>query len=245
MAHSPTVMQDKLTTGELPHLDAERYRRRRAPWNDALVHVSRAKHLRYAQHRCSSVSSPRFKCKLWPDRFTGIPSTPHEIQELLLLKLRLFGGDVRTVEVAFIGNQPSELARFPSLFDSIKRCVVKKTVDVPVRIAEPANRSGIAMEELEYSSSPVLRSSCRPPLRTLHCISYSIARMVSSTADLAIFSTTLISRDGQEDAQRLPHSEQESRARHAMHLYTDSKVALKEAVMNVRWNAKSSSYTPR
>ena len=52
------------------------------------------------------------------------------------------------LEVAFISNEPSELAGFPSLFDWIKCCVVKETVDVPMRIAEPANRSGIAMEEL-------------------------------------------------------------------------------------------------
>jgi hypothetical protein len=49
---------------------------------------------------------------------------------------------------SLISNQPSELAGFPSLFDSIKCCVVKETVDVPVRVAEPGNRTGVAMEEL-------------------------------------------------------------------------------------------------
>ena len=39
------------------------------------------------------------------------------------------------LEVAFISNQPPELAGFPSLFDRIKCCVVKETVDVPVWIA--------------------------------------------------------------------------------------------------------------
>jgi hypothetical protein len=35
----------------------------------------------------------------WPYRFAGIPSAPHEIQELFLLKFRLLGGNVRTVEL--------------------------------------------------------------------------------------------------------------------------------------------------
>ena len=52
------------------------------------------------------------------------------------------------LEIAFISNQPPELAGFPSLFDRIKCCVVKKTVDVPVWIAKPVNRSRITMEKL-------------------------------------------------------------------------------------------------
>jgi hypothetical protein len=36
------------------------------------------------------------------------------------------------LEVAFISNQPPELAGFPPLLDWIKRCVVNETVDVLV-----------------------------------------------------------------------------------------------------------------
>jgi hypothetical protein len=39
------------------------------------------------------------------------------------------------LEVAFISNQPPELAGLPSLLDRIKRCIVNKTMDVPVWIA--------------------------------------------------------------------------------------------------------------
>ena len=52
------------------------------------------------------------------------------------------------LEIAFISDQPSELAGFPSLLDRIKCCVVKEAVDMPMWIAQPVNRSGIAMEEL-------------------------------------------------------------------------------------------------
>ena len=52
------------------------------------------------------------------------------------------------LEIAFISNQPPELASFPSLFDRIKCCVVKEAVDVPVWIAQSVDWSGIAMEEL-------------------------------------------------------------------------------------------------
>src|ERR1700738_4028998 len=52
------------------------------------------------------------------------------------------------LEIAFISYEPSELAGFPSLFDRIKCCVVKETVDMPVWIAQAVNRSGIPMKEL-------------------------------------------------------------------------------------------------
>jgi hypothetical protein len=39
------------------------------------------------------------------------------------------------LEIAFIGNQPPELAGFPPLLDWIKRCIVNETVDVPMWIA--------------------------------------------------------------------------------------------------------------
>ena len=52
------------------------------------------------------------------------------------------------LKVAFIGNQPPELAGFPSLLDRTKCRVVNETVDVPVWITQPVNRPGIAMEEL-------------------------------------------------------------------------------------------------
>ena len=38
------------------------------------------------------------------------------------------------LEVAFISNQPPELAGFPSLLNKIKRSIVNETVDVPVWI---------------------------------------------------------------------------------------------------------------
>src|SRR6202790_3155899 len=50
--------------------------------------------------------------------------------------------------VTFISNHSSELAGFPSLFDRIKCCVVKETVDMPVWIAQAVDRSGIPMKEL-------------------------------------------------------------------------------------------------
>src|ERR1700747_2364792 len=94
------------------------------------------------------------------------------------------------LEIAFISNQPPELPGLPSLFDWIKCCVVNETVDGPVWIAQPVNRSGIPMEELRIQQLARSTILVRPPFRTLHCISDSIARIVSSTADLAIFSTT-------------------------------------------------------
>ena len=52
------------------------------------------------------------------------------------------------LEIAFISNQPPELAGFPSLFDRIKCRVVNETVDVPVWITQAVDRSGIPMEKL-------------------------------------------------------------------------------------------------
>jgi hypothetical protein len=39
------------------------------------------------------------------------------------------------LEIAFIGNQPPELAGLPSLLYWIKCCVVKEAVDMPMWIA--------------------------------------------------------------------------------------------------------------
>jgi len=52
------------------------------------------------------------------------------------------------LEIAFVGDQHPELARFPSVLHRIKCRVVKKTVNMPVWIAQPTDRSGIAMDEL-------------------------------------------------------------------------------------------------
>jgi hypothetical protein len=110
------------------------------------------------------------------------------------------------LEKAFISNEPSELAGFPSLFDQIKCCVVKETVHVPVWIAQPVNRSGISMEDLRIQQ--LARSTILVPLfRTLHCISVSVARIVSSTADLAILLNHLILCDRQIYAERVGNAE--------------------------------------
>src|SRR3984893_8543603 len=42
---------------------------------------------------------PWIKCEISSYRFAGIPSAPHKIQELFLLKFRLSGSNVRTVEL--------------------------------------------------------------------------------------------------------------------------------------------------
>src|ERR1700745_2241572 len=67
---------------------------------------------------------------------------PRLHQSLCEQRMKIF------LEIAFISNQPPELAGFPSLFDWNKCCVVKEAVDVPVWIAQPVNRSGFPMEEL-------------------------------------------------------------------------------------------------
>jgi hypothetical protein len=51
------------------------------------------------------------------------------------------------LEIAFVTDQPTKLAGFPPLFNRIERGVVKETVDVPMRIAQPVNWSGIPMKE--------------------------------------------------------------------------------------------------
>ena len=93
--------------------------------------------------------------------------------------------------IAFISNDSPELAGFPSLFDRIKCCVVKEIVDMPMWIAQAVNRSGVPMKELQIQQlAPFYYLRPAPPFRTLHCISASMAAIVSSTAALAIFSTT-------------------------------------------------------
>src|SRR5271166_505153 len=62
-------------------------------------------------------------------------------------------------------------------------------------------------KNFEYSISPVLRSSPRPPFRTLHCISASMAPIVSSTADLADLLNHQIGCDCQVYAERLWNAE--------------------------------------
>ena len=81
-----------------------------------------------------------------------LPLMPASVRSPKLVpRLHQSSGEQRVkvfLEVAFISNEPPELARLPSLLDRIKRCVVNETVHVPVWIAQPANRSGIPMEEL-------------------------------------------------------------------------------------------------
>jgi hypothetical protein len=43
--------------------------------------------------------SPWIECEISSYRFPGIPSAPHEIQKLFLLKFRLIGGAEQTVEL--------------------------------------------------------------------------------------------------------------------------------------------------
>src|SRR6202043_506110 len=69
--------------------------------------------------------------------------------------------------IAFISNHSPELAGFPSLFDRIKCCVLKETVDMPVWIAQPVNRSGIPMKELgiqQLARSTILVEPSLPDL---------------------------------------------------------------------------------
>ena len=61
---------------------------------------------------------------------------------------------------------------------------------MPMRIAQPVNRSRIPMEEFRIQQLARSAILVQASLRTLHCISDSIAPIVASTADLAIFSTT-------------------------------------------------------
>jgi hypothetical protein len=92
--------------------------------------------------------------------------------------------------IAFICNHSPELPGFPSLFDRIKCCVVKETVDMPVWIAQAVNRSGIPMKELriqQLARSAILVQPSLPDL-AVHLGFHRADR--SSTADLAIFSTT-------------------------------------------------------
>src|SRR5260370_41705150 len=74
------------------------------------------------------------------------------------------------LEIAFVSNQPPELAGFPSLFDRIKCGVVKETVDVPVWIAQAVNRSGIPMEELRIQqlARPAILVQASLPDLALH-----------------------------------------------------------------------------
>jgi hypothetical protein len=48
------------------------------------------------------------------------------------------------------------LAGLPSLFDRVKRGVVQETVNMPVWIAQPVNRSGIPMKELPVHSVQIV-----------------------------------------------------------------------------------------
>src|ERR1700722_17931650 len=69
--------------------------------------------------------------------------------------------------IAFISNHSPELAGFPSLFDRIKCCVVKETMDMPVWIAQAINRSGIPMKELriqQFARSTVFVQASLPDL---------------------------------------------------------------------------------
>jgi hypothetical protein len=60
------------------------------------------------------------------------------------------------LKIAFISNQAPELAGLPSLFDRVKCGVVQETVNMPVWIAQPVNRSGIPMKELPVHSVQIV-----------------------------------------------------------------------------------------
>src|SRR5271165_5133103 len=113
------------------------------------------------------------------------------------------------LEIALISNQPPELAGFPSLFDLIKCCVVQETVDVPMWITQPANRSGIAMEELgiqHLARSTVVVQATLPDL-ALHLGFHCLHRFIYSRSGDIL--NDLIGCDRQIDAEPLWNSEHE------------------------------------
>src|ERR1700674_4697550 len=114
------------------------------------------------------------------------------------------------LKIPFISNQAPELAGFPSLFDRIKCCVVKETVDMPVWIAQAVNRSGVPMKELRIqhlARSTILVEPSLPHL-ALHLGFHRAHRFIHCRpCDIL---NHLIACDGKIDAERLWNSEYES-----------------------------------
>jgi hypothetical protein len=111
------------------------------------------------------------------------------------------------LKIAFISNDSSELAGFPSLFDRITCCVVKETVDMPMRIAQPVNRSGIPMKELgiQLLARPAILVSPSLPDLALHLGFHRDHRFIHCRPCGIL--NHLIARDRQIDAGRLRRSE--------------------------------------
>ena len=114
------------------------------------------------------------------------------------------------LKIALVGNQAPELAGFPPFFDRIKRGIVKETVDVPMRIAQPVNRSRIPMEEFriqQLARSTILVQASTADL-ALHLGFHCAHRFVhSGSCDIL---NHLIACDRKIDAERLRNSEHES-----------------------------------
>jgi hypothetical protein len=103
--------------------------------------------------------------------------------------------------IALISNQAPELAGFPSLFDRIKCCVVKETVDMPVWIAQAVNRSGIPMKELgiQQLARPTILEQPSFPDLALHLGFHRAHRFIHCRpCDIL---NHLIARDRQIDAE--------------------------------------------
>src|ERR1700730_2199401 len=114
------------------------------------------------------------------------------------------------LEIAFITGQPTELAGFPTLFNRIERGVVKETVDVPMRIAQPVNWSGIPVKEFriqELARSTIFGQSCLSDF-ALHLGFHRAHRFIHCRpCDMLYY---LTARDRQINAERLRNSEHES-----------------------------------
>jgi hypothetical protein len=113
------------------------------------------------------------------------------------------------LEIAFISNQPPELAGFPSLFDWIKCCIVKEALDVPMWVTQPVDRSRIPMEELriqQLARSTILVQASLPDL-ALHLGFHGAHRFIHSrSCDIL---NHLIACDRQIYADRFWESEHE------------------------------------
>src|ERR1700688_509427 len=114
------------------------------------------------------------------------------------------------LEIALVTDQPTELAGFPPLFNRIERGVVKETVDVPMRIAQPVNWSGIPMKESriqELARSTIFGES---PLSdfAMHLGFHRAHRFIHGRP--RDFLHYLIARDRQINAERLRNSEHEA-----------------------------------
>jgi hypothetical protein len=111
------------------------------------------------------------------------------------------------LENSLYSNDSSELAGFPSPFDRIKCFVVKKTVDMPMRIAQSVNRSGIPMKKLgiQQLARPAILVSPSLPDLALH-LGFHCSHRFIHCQPCGILNH-LIARDRQIDAERFRHSE--------------------------------------